>query len=289
MKELIKKHLPHLQEIQIESNHSGWDHHIYIVNQTYVIRIPKTKQVLAKMNKEIKLLHQLSYLSSIIEIPNYHPFYNKDGQVIGVFYPFIKGQALSHSLIIPPLYEAKRLGIFLTELHRLDIYEAKKGGIEERHNKDYWAQLQQTLKTKIFPFLNEGEKEEINKLFLAVSKFKEAKVVIHGDLTSANILYHPIKKEISGIIDFTDTQIGDPAFDFAGLYWDFGDQFTKEALAAYETQFNKEEMYRRVTSFYGLQPIFHEWLKIVNEQDEKIVRQSINKGMTKIQTIRKIS
>lgn len=120
-------------------------------------------------------------------------------------------------------------------------------------------------------------------MFLAVSKFKEAKVVIHGDLTSANILYHPSKKEISGIIDFTDTQIGDPAFDFAGLYWDFGDQFTKEALASYQTKFNKDEMYRRVTSFYGLQPIFHKWLKNVNDQDEKVVRQSISTGMTKIQ------
>ncbi|WP_461610675.1 aminoglycoside phosphotransferase family protein [Cytobacillus kochii] len=283
MKELIKNHLPHLQEIQIESNHSGWDHHIYIVNQRYVIRIPKTKQVLVKIKKEIKLLHQLSYLSSIIEIPNYLPFYNKDGQMIGVFYHFIKGQALSHSLITPPLYEAKWLGTFLTELHRLDIDEAKKCNIEELHSENYWEQLHQALIKKIFPFLKDAEKEEIDKMFLAVSKFKEAKVVIHGDLTSANILYHPSKKEISGIIDFTDTQIGDPAFDFAGLYWDFGDQFTKEALASYQTKFNKDEMYRRVTSFYGLQPIFHEWLKNVNDQDEKAVRQSINIGMTKIQ------
>ncbi|WP_375137316.1 phosphotransferase [Cytobacillus oceanisediminis] len=90
------------------------------------------------------------------------------------------------------------------------------------------------------------------------------KVIIHGDLTTANILFNQEKGLVNGIIDFTDAQIGDPAFDFAGLYWSFGPDFTKDVLSYYKAE-DKESIFKRVQSFYGLQPIFHNLIFAVKE------------------------
>lgn len=80
------------------------------------------------------------------------------------------------------------------------------------------------------------------------------------ELTASNIIYRQEKECINGIIVFTDAQIGDPAFDFAGLYWAFGIDFTKDVLRWYSSNENKELLLDRVKNFYELQPIFHELL-----------------------------
>ena len=54
-----------------------------------------------------------------------------------------------------------------------------------------------------------------------------------------NILFDPNKQTISGIIDFGDACVGDPARDFAGIKFDFGTLFTQKTLDRYQGTIDK--------------------------------------------------
>ncbi|WP_304458593.1 aminoglycoside phosphotransferase family protein [Alicyclobacillus sendaiensis] len=69
------------------------------------------------------------------------------------------------------------------------------------------------------------------------------RALLHGDLTHAHILYHPCVTEAIGIIDFGDVQFGDPAYDFAGLYWDYGPAFVQNVLDHYAAGQGKRDVH----------------------------------------------
>lgn len=57
-------------------------------------------------------------------------------------------------------------------------------------------------------------------------------VVQHGDFWYENILVDPLTLDVTGVIDFEDSALGDAAQDFATLLY-HGEDFVKEAIAAY--------------------------------------------------------
>lgn len=130
--------------------------------------------------------------------------------------------------------------------------------------------------------LNEGMKKHVRewslkfqgkKLYDFLECFQShsyKKVIIHGDLTASNIIYSEKKKRVNRIIDFTDAQIGDPAFNFAGLYWSFGPpNFTKDVLlSCYKTLESLDSIFNIVSKFYGLQPVFHELLYAIRNNQK---------------------
>ena len=59
--------------------------------------------------------------------------------------------------------------------------------------------------------------------------------VIHGDLTDDHILFDPVRRRLSGVIDFADMAIGDPAQDFSFL-WSYGDGAPACAYANYDAR-----------------------------------------------------
>jgi len=57
------------------------------------------------------------------------------------------------------------------------------------------------------------------------------RVLAHADLGAEHILEDG--GAVTGVIDWTDAAVTDPALDFARLYRDFGPEFLGEVLAAY--------------------------------------------------------
>jgi hypothetical protein len=76
------------------------------------------------------------------------------------------------------------------------------------------------------------------------ANFQFQPALIHRDLSGEHILveqrarcssdlFDPTQGRITGILDWEDAAIGDPAFDFTGLL-DFGSEFVQGVLAAYD-------------------------------------------------------
>lgn len=263
----ITEALPELLITELSRNEQGWDNDVLIVNKQLVFRFPKRKEVAAKIMAECMLLDLLKKTQPIALLPDYTPLYNGYGNFVCTYHPLIKGEPLSVNAITDET--ARILGNFLTKLHHLDSSLLNKAGIKQIHSLRYWRKLFQLIEKDVFPLLKDNEKQEVNMLFARYEETITENIThpIHGDLTKANILYHAETKQL-GIIDFTDTQLGDPAFDFAGFFWDFGVEFTNKVLEHYNGPETAASIMKRVSSFYGLQPLLHEWLyKVRNNID----------------------
>lgn len=270
---IIKKSIPQLEINEVQKNNNGWDNDILIINNEIVFRFPKSEQLLTKVLDEMQILDHLALKEPIIKIPKYEPVYS-DNRLIGVKYDFLNGQSLSEitdcQLNEKP-ENAKLIGDFLTKLHSIDCSNMNDTTLETIHTLYYWESLYTSVKQEVFPFLNTYQQNEISEVFNSFinnySTLSYKKTLIHGDLTASNIIYNKTLNRIEGIIDFTDAQFGDPAFDFAGLYWTFGPDFTNEVLSFYSSSESSDSIFKRVSSFYGLQPVFHELLyALKNEQ-----------------------
>ena len=127
----------------------------------------------------------------------------------------------------------------------------------------YWKELQTKLNQYLTTSLTSLQKLALNRLFenffacLATSTFQNT--IIHADFTHHHILFNKHNKSISGVIDFGDAQIGDPAFDFAGLYYDFGHEFTTSVYEQYSTLISHHDplLIHRITIFYQYSPLLH--------------------------------
>jgi aminoglycoside 2''-phosphotransferase len=262
----ISGEYPDLKINKFQVNDKGWDNDIVIINESLVFRFPKSENVISKVEAEGKLLHLLKKKHPLLQVPDYQYLY-KNQMLKCVRYDYLEGRMLgdiSMDFIKNNQENARLLADFLTKLHSIDPAEGDTMNLKTLHTFEYWESLHSSVREEIFPYLKDREKDLINSIFRdflnALPGYSIKKSIIHGDLTASNIIYSEKKGCISAVIDFTDAQLGDPAFDFAGIYWAYGEDFTKEVLSWYQTNESGDALFKRVQSFYGLQPIFHELL-----------------------------
>jgi aminoglycoside phosphotransferase (APT) family kinase protein len=63
--------------------------------------------------------------------------------------------------------------------------------------------------------------------------------LVHGDLAAEHVLVDPHSRRVTGIIDWTEAGIGDPAIDFAGMYHWGGSTFLNELLMNYRGEIDR--------------------------------------------------
>jgi aminoglycoside 2''-phosphotransferase len=274
----VRRTVPKLPIDTSEVKMNGWDNDILIINKQQVFRFPKTDQIIDQIKNECELLEQLAWKKPTLHIPRYKVIYEGD-RFRAVTYPFLSGESLNeHSFDLRKNPEnAQLLGDFLTKLHQI-----KDSPLPSIHTFRYWQSLFESLRKKVFMALRDEERQAIEEVFThflnGYAALSYKKVPIHGDLSASNILFDRVGNRLSGVIDFTDAQMGDPAFDFAGIYWNYGPEYTKQVLSYYHSKESSDELFERVSTFYGLQPVFHELLHSI-EKNEPIDRAQLARFM----------
>ncbi|MDN7246953.1 phosphotransferase family protein [Planococcus shenhongbingii] len=274
----IKQAMPEMEICKIEEKKTGWDNEVVFINDKKVFRFPKNKEVAKKVEMEARLLGDLLKQKELpLSIPDVTLLYGKDKQIVCGCYDLIEGDMCSESEKAGTIENAKLLGEFLTQLHSLEIPDY----MEKKHTTTYWKTFYRDVQKEIFPCIEQEAQYEIQDTFerflFQQDPLAIPSTVIHGDLTISNIVFKSAENRIAGIIDFTDAQIGDPAFDFAGIYWDFGPAFTQQVLRNYRGTEKNEAIFKRVQVFYGLQPVFHELLYAMRNQQDIDCRDALKK------------
>jgi len=160
---------------------------------------------------------------------------------------------------------AAQIGAFLTELHSLPPESAHEMGAspfdlaQAHHNQ---RALFDEIRRCAFSRLDTAQQawtETLFRPFLAdVANWHFTPVLVHGDLDSTNILCDPAEGRVVGVIDFEDTGLGDPVYDFCALAAEFGTAFVHGMLAAYGLP--RDDRFRRRLAFHSRRVLFHELL-----------------------------
>jgi aminoglycoside phosphotransferase (APT) family kinase protein len=132
-------------------------------------------------------------------------------------YPLLPGRPLLGRTPAPGT--ARRLGEFLRALHRVDPADvADLVPVEDADPQEWLDDL-------------DGPAELVATVRADVPDTSGERVLCHNDLGAEHLLAQD--GEITGVIDWSDAAVTDPALDFARLYRDFGPGFLTEALDAY--------------------------------------------------------
>jgi aminoglycoside phosphotransferase (APT) family kinase protein len=239
---LIGEQFPHLAPVLVTARYEGCDNLAFEVNDEWIFRFPKRADGELPLKREIALLSRVS-AAVVTPVPEYR-FIGKPGPVFPYMfagYPKLKGTPaielpLSLREVMPL---ARSMGSILSSVHSFSTSDAHELGV---------AQAESDLQSNAIEALAELAeiasvlKSELVDRCVAYLKAtvgpstpaSRASCLLHGDFSAEHILLSSDGQNIVGVIDWTDTEIGDPAFDFGYLWVWHGEPFVREVLHHYQ-------------------------------------------------------
>ncbi len=261
----------------------GWDSFILEVNGELIFRFPMREDVTAYLQKEIRLLPVLEEaLSTPIPHFNYIGHGDENYPFVYVGYRKLRGSALDDEGITTEqlVALAPALATFLNELHSFPITLSIQNGVQGHTPtqwRDRYRELYSDLQVRVFPLLDKelrSKSEQLWEDFLeneALFVFKP--VLIHCDLVCEHIFCDPVRGVLTGVIDWGDTTIGDPALDFVGLLSGRGKEFTEHVLTYYKGKVDIE-FWKRI-DFYLCYGPFSELLYGTYSNSKKFIEKGV--------------
>jgi aminoglycoside 2''-phosphotransferase len=216
-------------------NGEGLGNDVVIVNGRLVFRFAKTERGRAALAGELEVLRAIR---SRVALPIPNPVYTGDGSMA---YELVPGEQLSYAVLrkLPDSVVetiAVQLGEFLRALHgtptsgTLPATLALAGRVE-------WEELRRDTETLIYPLFLPHQRAWAKKLFDRVLgdplQLEDAPRLVHGDLWPEHVLFDRVAGRLSGIIDFGQAGLGDPAGDLGNLLQVYGETFVRRMLPAY--------------------------------------------------------
>jgi aminoglycoside phosphotransferase (APT) family kinase protein len=245
-KAVITTAFPEFRGAHVELLDEGWDFQVFEADGRWLFRFPKREASIVKLNTEYKLLLGLGEWVSL-PVPNYEYFCESPESSSRPFagYRKLPGIDGDTSKMVDQHGVARQLGVFLARLHTYPVDKAREAGVQEKRD--------------LVVYLRDRAREQLRKLDgLNVSlgllhsylendtpvSFEGAASLVHNDLWAEHILVDSRLGRVSGIIDWGDTVIGDPAIDFACLYAWYGESWLENVLGHYTGKLDAEVISR---------------------------------------------
>jgi aminoglycoside 2''-phosphotransferase len=255
-REAIRHCFPEVHVRNLRSIYGGWDNFVVDVNDEVIFRFPRRNDVERSVGREVGVL-QLLQGALPCPIPSPEYVWHGDGKVPTAFfgYPKLPGTApASHVAVSMQASLAGQVARFLNALQRFPITDHIKGyfpGNSVRMWKEGYASLLSQLRRRVALFdasVWERTLALFNDFLEDEDNFAFKPVLVHRDLNT-NILYDNRRMEISGVIDWGDAAIGDPAFDFGGFLYSEGEGFVRRMLEGYQGRV--DDLFWRRMEFYS--------------------------------------
>lgn len=235
----IRKAYPNLQFSNVKNVSNGLDHTVLLLDDKYIFRFPKTSHYKQRLHVELKLLRKLTKLP----VPQYE-------WVADTFagYRVISGKPLTQRRYLyfknkPHLHN--QLAHFLSELHS----HTSMQGLEKQPIAHSVLELASKMNV-ISKELTQEQQELVEKFLVIAPKMRPANLcVTHADLHMDHIL---VNQNFTGIIDFSDALISDPAIDFHN-FWNYGATVPQKIYAKYKGKKDKQFLFR--SQLYNLTDI----------------------------------
>jgi aminoglycoside phosphotransferase (APT) family kinase protein len=196
----------------------GFDFKVLLLDDRWVVRIPRRKQVLSALEQEIVLLPELE-AALPVSVPHFEHISHDPPFVV---YPLIQGT---------PLIDEDPAGVrgFLESLHTVQTDVLPPTDWVSSYTRKC-AKFEEL----VFPLLDPDERSRTQALFAEVETLTGFEPCItHSDLGAEHLLVRDGR--LVGVIDWGDARLGDPALDYSWLLhgpfpdWDVDPEMRRRA------------------------------------------------------------
>jgi len=242
----------------------GWDSVALLVNDQLVFRFAKRPDAAMRQAREADLLPLLSDRLPL-PIPRYTYTWTDPAwpgkRIVG--YPLIAGEPLMLTHPEHRATQAAQLGEFVRALHAVPLEEARRHGVVGRDAaslREAYRGFFAKVRANMLPFFTVQEQAGIVAFWSGYldddACFTFTPTLVHRDLVAEHVLFDPATGHLTGVIDWGDAGIDDPAVDFAGVRRQLGSEFAQQMLSAYHPALDATAL-RRMDFYAGMEP-FHE-------------------------------
>lgn len=256
--DLLRKCLPDLDLRSLESLGEGDFCRAYLVNHDQVVRIPKHVRARLALQREACLLARLQpHLTNRVPAPTFLAV--EEGGASLAIHPYLQGDGLDMAAWRALAHAdrrdfACRVGRVLAELHAVDVEIGIACGLERVDLRGALGHLLArlgsiTARAALPDGLREALRSCIGGFLAEASGSREAPALLHRDFGPPHVLVDRASLAITGVIDWGDAAIGDPARDFIFIYEDWGREYLDAALEGYPAG-EPRRFWRRVLRHY---------------------------------------
>ncbi|MER7334061.1 phosphotransferase [Micromonospora sp. NPDC000119] len=235
---LLSAHLPDIHVTSVVPLGAGLDNISYEVNDDLVVRISRDLDADERTGRATRECRLLQVVASASPLPVPQPL--PAAAELGVLaYPKLRGRPLlsipeaSRAALIPSV--ATVLGDLLRALHAIPADRvAGLVDIDETPLTEWHREAEEFYST-VAGGIPPGHRPAVDAFFRSAPPPEpRTSVFSHNDLGIEHVLVDPDNGEVTGIIDWSDAAITDPAYDFGLICRDLGPHALDLALARYD-------------------------------------------------------
>jgi aminoglycoside phosphotransferase (APT) family kinase protein len=236
----LRELFPELEVRTIVAIEQGWDSLVLEVNGDWIFRIPRRPQVEEWVEAELRLLPVLAPTLSL-PVPRFDRVARNGVRCVGYRKlpgaPFDVREAAAHVEEV-----GAQLGRFLRDLHSFPPATARTLGVPSHDRNPSWRSRYHDLcaefRERVGPLLEADERAlafaTFERYLRDDDNFRFVPAVVHADLGPEHVLC--AAGRVTGVIDWSDARIGDPALDFAWLLHGTPPPVGEAALGAYGSE-----------------------------------------------------
>lgn len=244
VREALFAEAPNLEIRTFKKMHNSYSNMVVEINGEWMFRFPRSEKVAETLERETALLDLLAEHIGF-SIPRYE-FIGKTVAMAG--YRKIPGVNLSKEAYLSQgpagrNHIAKELAAFLYQMHTgLKSWQAEDLGYRE-----YFLKVQMLESTLPGTFEDpdlDALLENALRAFHAEAGAHAEHVILHNDFHGGNMAYDQENNRLTGVFDFTNAVIGEPALDLSYLFTVDSD-LVKRTAAYYSLFADGENLYFR--------------------------------------------
>jgi aminoglycoside phosphotransferase (APT) family kinase protein len=245
----LAHHLPGCKIRSIARLGEGCDNVVYEVNGELIVRRSREDDPIRRREVTRREAELLAAVAEWSTLPIPEPIF-ADVEAGVLAYVKLPGVPLGEHPVAEPARLAAALGSFISRLHQAPVQSMERlvprdtdppvtwRQEAERDYREVVGQIPATARRLVEDFLGRTPPAE-----------PRVEAFCHNDLGVEHVLVDVEASTVTGIIDWTDAAIADPAHDLARIYRDLGPDFFELTLAHYESGWDDADRERVV--FYA--------------------------------------
>jgi aminoglycoside phosphotransferase (APT) family kinase protein len=208
---------------------SGQDHDVLVLGTEAVFRFPRTRRAYEASPREVAALAALKDLGIGVVLPDV--ILDRSGEALGTAFTghrYLHGEPLprgSVDAVGPMAFRfAMELARVLDALAAVEVTPALDAALTRAPVRADFADLAGAVTERLGPRMSADGRDRAERELAAVLALPppERPALVHGDFGGTNLRWDADETRLTGVLDWAQVHLGDPAYDIASVGATYG-------------------------------------------------------------------